>query len=200
MKKLPEIVYNWDISLGLDSWGHKVKQVAASLGLPATLLPGEQYDLTNVKPKLLCKSRISWGLEADRKPKLRTFVNIHDYSQYKILISSNLSRFQRSLISQLKLGILPLKIETDRYQGVPENMRYCKLCDTCAVETEFHFLFHCPILSHVRDSLLNEFDIQFDNLPSDSEKLYIMLQKENIRKTGLFLEKLYQARQRIIYK
>ena len=95
--KLPKLVYNWDISLGLESWGHRVQQVAASLGLPATLLPGEQYDLTTVKNKLLHKSRISWGLEAERKPKLRTFIKIHDYNQHKILISSNLTRYQRSL-------------------------------------------------------------------------------------------------------
>ena len=60
-------------------------------------------------------------MEAKRKPKLRTYVKIHDFLKDKILGKSPLSRYQRSLISQLKFGILPLKIETEIYQGIPPD-------------------------------------------------------------------------------
>ena len=152
------------------------------------------------RTKLLDKCRIAWGLEAERKPKLRTFVNIHDFNHHKILTKSNLSRYQRSLISQLKLGILPLKIETDRYQGIPENLRYCHLCNTQSVENEFHFLFQCPSLSDVRNSNITGYTADLDSYSSDSDKLRYMLNEQNIRKTAIFVEKLYQSRQRLIYK
>ena len=68
-------------------------------------------------------------------------------------------------------------------------MRYCKLCNTGAIETEFHFLFHCPILSEVRNPFIKDFDEQLKDLPSDHEKLFLILKKDNIRKTGFILEK-----------
>ena len=80
--RLPKIIYDWEISLGLESWGHRVQLVAASLGLPLRLRTGEQYDLTYAKNKLLDKSRITWRLEAERKPKLRTFMKIHVIGNY----------------------------------------------------------------------------------------------------------------------
>ena len=134
------------------------------------LRAGEQYDLTYAKNKLLDKSRIAWGLEAERKPKLQTSMNIHDFGNYKILAKSNLSRYQRSLVTQLKLGILPLKIETCRYQGIPEHLRCCKLCNLGLVENEFHFLFHCSCLNEVRNQIIPNYGISLDLFSEDHEK------------------------------
>ena len=145
-------------------------------------------------------SRISWALEAERKPKLRTFINIHDFDKHQILIKAHLSRYQRSLVAQLKSGILPLKIETDRYQGIPEHLRICNLCNSGSVENEFHFLFHCPKLSEIRNPIISDYDTPLESFTSDSNKVHYMLQEENIRKTGILLEQLYRDRQRQIYK
>ena len=76
----------------------------------------ETYNLTYVYNKLLEKNRICWQLLENIKPKLRAFVNIHDYSSTQTLVRSNITRFQRSLVARIKMGILPLKYETDRYQ------------------------------------------------------------------------------------
>ena len=103
-------------------------------------------------------NRLKWQLESERKPKLRSFIQIHDFDHIQVLVKSNVSRYQRSLLAQLKFGILPLKIETDRYQGLPLEQRICKLCDSNAVEDELHFMFHCKALDEARqraDSQLN---------------------------------------------
>ena len=100
--RLPNIVYKWDLSLGLDTWVNEVKHIAASIGLNTNLADNEVYDLHYAKTKFLEKNRISWSMEMDRKPKLRTFKIIHDFSQPKTLVKANLTRFQRSLITQLK--------------------------------------------------------------------------------------------------
>ena len=78
-------------------------------------------------------------------------------------------------------------------------MRICQLCNSGSVENEYHFLFHCPRLSEVRDTHAFDYDTRLENV-SDSSKLNFMLTEENIEKTGKYLEKLYQARQRLIYK
>ena len=125
--RLPKIVYKWDRSLGLDAWAAEIQQIAANLGLPVLLKENEEYDVTFCQNKLLSANRLRWQLESERKPKLRSFIQIHDFNRMQVLVNSDVTRYQRSLLAQLKSGILPLKIETDRYQGISLEQRICKL-------------------------------------------------------------------------
>ena len=45
-------------------------------------------------------------------------------------------------MSQIRLGVLSLKIETDKYTRVPLEKRLCPVCDM-ETETQSHFLFDC---------------------------------------------------------
>ena len=53
--------------------------------------------------------------ECQNKPKLRTFIAIKDFENLSPHISKALSFIERKTVSQLRLGILPLRIETARY-------------------------------------------------------------------------------------
>ena len=55
----------------------------------------------------------------------------------------DLSLSQRSILAQLQCGILPLRIETDRYEGKAEAEKLCKFCGNNFVESEALFLFQC---------------------------------------------------------
>ena len=67
-----------------------------------------------------------------------------------LLVKAYITRYQRSLIAQLKCDILQINYETDIYQGiVPEN-RLCKMCDMNVPEDELHLVLHCPSLENVR--------------------------------------------------
>ena len=57
-------------------------------------------------------------------------------------------------MAQFRLGVLHLKIESGRYQNIPEEER---TCDTCSniVENETHFIFDCPQYNGTRDILLD---------------------------------------------
>ncbi len=46
-------------------------------------------------------------------------------------------RQQRSVIAQLRLGILPIHIETCRSRGTLLDNRICQLCDTQEVKMKF---------------------------------------------------------------
>ena len=113
-EKLPKIVYDWDRSLGLESWGSEIRHISASLGIDINSNDGDIFSLTDAYNIFLNQNRAIWQSEAHRKPKLRTFVQLHDFDSNQLLVKSGLTRYQRSLLSQLKFGILPLKIETDR--------------------------------------------------------------------------------------
>ena len=79
-------------------------------------------------------------------------------------------------MAQFRLGVLPLKIESGRYQNMPEEQR---TCDTCSntVENETHFIFDCPQYSATRDILLDSarmLNNDFDNL-NVTDKLKMLL-------------------------
>ena len=139
----------------------------------------------------------TWG--GGRKPKLRTFIRIHDFSSTQLLVRANLTRYQRSLVSQFKLGILPLKIETDRYQGIAPENRLCKVCSLNVPEDETHFLFQCPELDFIRRHELDQFD-SVRSASDDIETVKAMLLRTNIKQFAIFLEKMYKGRQKILYR
>ena len=56
-------------------------------------------------------------MEAFEKPKLRTYVGIRDFDAQSVLTKAGLMRHQRSLVAKLMGGILPIELETGRYQG-----------------------------------------------------------------------------------
>ena len=78
-----------------------------------------------------------------------------------------MSRRRRSLMSQFRTGILPLKIETGRYVPIFDknlkknrkrtaNERICKLCGLNVIENEYHFVCVCPVYNSRRTILFEE--------------------------------------------
>ncbi len=59
----------------------------------------------------------------------------------------------RSLIAQLRLGILPIHIEIDRFRGTQLDERICQLCDTQEVEDEIHFVCKCNLYNDLRKNM-----------------------------------------------
>ena len=92
------------------------------------------------------------------------------------------------LLSQLRLGVLPLRVETDRYQRVKidASERYCKqpkctnndvaaAVKTFEIENEFHFLVKCKQYDQLRIVLFSHLSCpEFDQL-NDQNKFCYML-------------------------
>ena len=90
-------------------------------------------------------------------------------------LKCNIARSKRSLITQLKLGILGLEVETGRYTSTPRQDRICKLCRV-ECEDELHFIFRCPKLYNERLELYkkNGLLLQKNN---EIERLKLLLNK-----------------------
>ena len=76
------------------------------------------------------------------------------------------------------------------------------MCDTNAVEDEFHFLFQCKKLKTVRKPYVKSIRREY---PSLHKKDYIgmfkiMVGSKHIKDFSLWLEKMFMARRDIIYK
>ena len=68
-------------------------------------------------------------------------------------LNCNMPKYPRSLISQLRLGVLPLRIET-------EANRLCQVCAENKIENEYHSLFECSEYTEYRPELETAIDVK----------------------------------------
>ncbi len=92
---------------------------------------------------------------------------------------SFMSLAQRSYLAQLRCGILPLNIETGRWQGTQLDKRIYKVCNSNSVENEEHFIFHCNKYNNTR---LNFYELICTKIPSflnnsDQDSFKIFMEK-----------------------
>lgn len=78
------------------------------------------------------------------KPKLGTYIQTEHGFVTECSVKANLTRTQTSLITQMRIGILPLALEVSRFKNIPQEQRLTGLCDLGEVESESHFLLQCP--------------------------------------------------------
>ena len=73
----------------------------------------------------------------------RTYKLFKDTFICERCIQLNSWKNERSLLAQLRCGILPLRIETGRYIDEPVQSRTCLFCNCSEMETETHFVIVC---------------------------------------------------------
>ena len=94
-----------------------------------------------------------WEASLATKPKLRTYIKFKRVFEVEKYMKVYLTRTQRSLLAQFRLGILPLHVETGRFRGVPLNNRVCNMCTDLFIEDEFHFLCICDFNGDLRQNM-----------------------------------------------
>ena len=90
------------------------------------------------------------------KPKLRNYALFKFSFEPEPYVCAYLSRNKRSIFAQLRMGILPLRIETGRFQNMDLINRKCFYCNSGNIEDESHFLFHCSHYDHIRAPFLRK--------------------------------------------
>lgn len=89
----------------------------------------------------------------------------------------NLHRLQRRSLAMLRIGVLPLHVETGRYYGTPLCDRKCTLCSHDCIENEIHFLIDCSLYSDQRQALFKkacELDGSFLQLSQQGKFISLM--------------------------
>ena len=84
-------------------------------------------DIARVTIKLNDLMQEQWSNEMHDKPKLPYYVPIKGIFEPELYVLSNISRQRRSL--QIRLGILPIEIETGRFMSLPVEQGLCELCE-----------------------------------------------------------------------
>ena len=106
---------------------------------------------------------IQWKEDIQDKPKLCTYVKLKDSFDVEYYVALNLTRQQRSILAQLRCGILPINIETGRLRSIKRENRICTMCNMEEVEDELHFIFNCPFYNDLRYNFLNNVPFSCNN-------------------------------------
>ena len=191
--------------LGSNNWNSDVKNILEEI---------EETDLfygigveqkkkrrLNITKKLEIKEEKDIMENIKTLPKLRTYKNIKLDNSTEHYVKYVMNRKKRSLIAQLRIGILPINIETGRHRNEEVKDRTCPNC-TESVENEHHFLLECKLYENIRTELFTLFEerngFQCQNLPTD-EKYFLLLNINNIiYHTGNFIEKAMEIRDNYI--
>ena len=107
---------------------------------------------------------------------------------------------ERSLLSQFRFGILPLKIETVCYSQVPPEYRLCFFCKGDKIENEQHFFFECSLYD-LREAFLDKIIDHYPNFPflNNEEKLEIWMNSVNIKSPANYINGCFIKRQSLLY-
>ena len=129
--------------------------------------------------------------------KLRTYRQFKTSFQKEQYLTLNLKKYERSLLCQLRFGILPLRIETGRFVGEPLEQRLCQFCDTNEVESETHFLLSCDKYLTLRNVAFHDIINHPENSHMD---LFRLLMQSHTRKLAKYIVKAYLLRRSLLYR
>ena len=140
-----------------------------------------------------------WVQEVENKPKLRTYRLFKtEFETEKYVFCKD--RRKRSLFAQLRIGILPLRVETGRFSNIALAQRHCNMCSGSYVEDEKHFICNCNLYHDLRDTLFRSAELicpSFTQM-NETQKLVFLFQKAS-RELSRFLSQAWQQRQNILY-
>ena len=111
-----------------------------------------------------------WKLEMNNKPKLRVYREMKQDIRVSAHVRANLNRWEKSLLSRMATGVLPLRIESGRFEGLPPEERTCLLCKR-SPETEVHFVTECSVFEPLRMKLMDKLP-EVSKLETKEEKYY----------------------------
>ena len=194
--RLCKIIMRWDYSISYNNWSSYVQEIFNLCQNTQHYDNLTEYDLVNCSDKLLLDMTLNWKENLLAKPKLRIYRQLKETINTELYVSLNLTSKERSMIAHLRLGVLPLAIETGRYQNKKINDRKCFHCDD-AIEDEFHFLFHCSLYIDERNKLMSCTNL--DKTTANDALKFSILCKQAPRATAKYINSCFSKRNELVY-
>ena len=105
----------------------------------------------------------------------------------------------RSIFAQLRLGILPLEIETGRFRNIPSESRVCHFCKN-EIEYELHCVCVCPVYSNHRKILFNEIILTYNNFSNlDITEKFCFIMATGTKYVLNYVENAWNTRKSLLY-
>jgi hypothetical protein len=197
--RLTRQLSNWDKTR--NGWCKEIKHIMRTLECVQCFDLNSTIDLTIAKKILFENDCNIWQREVISVPKLRTYVLYKDSYFKEHYVSLIHNRGHRSAIAQFRCGILPLSIETGRFNAIPVEFRLCTFCDDNVIEDEVHFLLYCEFYKPIRERLFlcaRSLFADFDNA-DDTHKLRLLMSAELVKNTAAYIFNAMSKRRKTLY-
>ncbi len=204
--RLVKKVLEWDIECHMNdnksNFASRVKQIMCDIKLKHLYNRRSQIDIVYAKKMLLEKVSTEWRESLNKyQSKLDIYKEIKvEYGVEKYL-QLNIDKYEKSLLSQIRYGILPLREETGRFKNERREDRICTLCDLHSIENVVHFLFECPCYQAQRDLFFTraQNEVENWNMITQTERLSKLF-KVMPRALAKYVKDIYLHRRNKIYK
>ena len=98
-----------------DTWVFNILTVLETINLTNHFDNCDEVDITEAQRRLQELMNLEWSAKIPSKPKLRSYSCFKHSISAEQYVTSNLSKGRQSFISQLRVGILLLEIESGWY-------------------------------------------------------------------------------------
>ena len=131
--RLLKRVFLWDREQHSDTnkvnFCANVKQILVEVDKKQCYVNLEPVNLEHVKKMVYEKDKLNWSNRIKEKSKLDFLTSIKSDMGVEPFVKMNISRYERSLLAQLRYGILQIQLETGRYNNESRENRVCKICN-----------------------------------------------------------------------
>ncbi len=195
--RLNKKVFMWDQALCRENWSSSFKLVLDDMSLSNYWVNNIVIPLEITKAKVHERLERDWKHHCSTKDKLRTYRLFKQDMTVASHLNCNMPKYSRSLISQLRLGVLPLRIETGRFVRLPEADRLCQVCSDNKIENEYHFLFECAEYTEYRNELQTALDINFSDLSMQEMFVNVFNHPHSLSR---YMTRAFQKRREKLYR
>ena len=177
----------------LSTWSSEIADIVSKNSLSDVVFTqSPKIVLSLLKNSLITRDQNMHRRECLKSDKLRTYNTLFDpFVPHESVIAYTrqcLPFILRKRLSQLRLGCLPIRIESDRYTRpiVHRDLRYClqPKCKNVAnnlddnlkdVENEFHFLIVCSQYDNLRTVLYSKIESpSFPSMTNQNKFVYLL--------------------------
>ena len=182
-----------------NNWSWDTKQIMNKLGSIDAFNTQSSVNISDAKVLINNFYARKWSDDLQGVPKLRTYRMFKTEPKCEEYLTLNLKKYERSMLCQLRFGILPLRLETGRYIGEPVDQRICKHCSLNAVEDEKHFMLDCEQYNAIRNNLFSEIIENTDFVSFNPIDKLCYLLNNAPRRTAKYVLKAYLCRRTSTY-
>ena len=191
-----------DCNNGKNNWVTKVKSLLCNYGFTNVFMNAPYIDLKTF-PELFKRRVIDvfiqeWSGGVNRNSVLDQYNNFKTcfgYEEYLNILPVNL----RSFFTKLRLSLLPIRINTDRFgiNRIDRNLRHCLCCKSTDLEDCYHFICICSNFKDLRKKYIPKYFIKnpsmfkFLELVNSSNKVIL-------RNACLFIKEGLRLRSQVV--
>ena len=140
-----------------------------------------------------------WNTKTHTQSKMQCYLALNRQYSVAPYLTTVTDVRHRVLLTKYRLSAHSLAIETGRHKRswLPKEERLCQQCEEAAVETEQHFLLHCPKFQNVREIYFSKFGQKHPHfINSHVDQLQILMgeRKESSVLAGQFISACHKMR------